>query len=112
MSKQKKPGRPAGSVQTPRKVLEADMRETASLNRKIRALISKQVEAIEKELSDSPELGKRLKAVEVLGSFVQAQTTGIDKTAKHVLSEPADGEGNAVVERAPEDVLRELRGQR
>ncbi len=121
MSKQGTPartaGRPVGSVQTPRKVLEQDMREAARLNKRIRELVSKQVDAVETELAKGDaSLEKRLKAIEMLSSAMNVQTAGIDKTAKHLLAEPNEGEtplgGTAAADRDADDVLREITGVR
>lgn len=111
------PGRPVGAVQTPRKVLEQDMREAARLNRRIRELVSKQVDAVEAELAkEDASLDKRLKAIELLSAAMNVQTAGIDKTAKHLLTDAEGGGGqageSAGADRDAADVLRELKGAR
>ena len=106
----KKVGRPLGSVVTPRKLLEMEMREMAQLNRKIRVLLTEQLESIREELKENPSLTKRLDVVQALTSAVEKQGKGVDAAAKHLLGENEGAEEGIGV--SGETLLGEIVGKR
>ena len=106
-------GRPPG-LPSPRKVLETDIREAAKLNRQIRDLVSGQVTLVQKELgADETSLEKRLSVIKMLSEALQVQTSGMDKTAKHLLDVDSNDEDSSTTKETPaEDVLAILTGVR
>ena len=108
----RKAGRPVGSVLTPKKLLEVEMRETAKLNKEVRALLFEQVSAIRKELSESANLDKRLLVMDTLTAVVEKQAKGLDSVAKHLMTQEKDTGGGDGSEASEAEVLSSILGRK
>ena len=100
----KKRGRPEGSVQTPHTLLKIDLKEQIRMNQRLRALLQRATEKLEKALESSDDPKLYLQVIETLGAGLSSQGKALDSTAKHVLA----GEEDAPTR--DEDILEILRG--
>jgi hypothetical protein len=72
------------------------MREQAKLNQRIRELLTKLLNSVEKELETTTELKAKLTIAESLGAMMAAGSKAIESTAKHTVGGPEEEERQEV----------------
>ena len=88
----RKPGRPEGTIDSPRVMLQRDIKDSVKLNQRLRGLLNKQIDAVERLLeNDDIPLPDRLKVIEALTNSLGAQSKGIESTAKHIVNVESEG---------------------
>lgn len=87
MSTNNKVGRPAGSVQTPRSILQQDLRDNVKLNKSWRELSERCLKILHKALDKSPDDPVlAMKILETISASLANGSKAIDLTAKHVVN--------------------------
>jgi hypothetical protein len=106
------PGRPTGSVATPRTQLRIDMMQTSKLNREMRGLAEKLVKDL-KIRAESPDLPlkDRLEILSTLTGALQNQSRSMESIVKLLAAADAVASDHNE-EQTAEDVLNELQGKR
>lgn len=103
-------GRPVGSVETPRSMLQREVKETVRLNQQLREFATRMLEKLKVELEEGGGLKDKLEVLTTLAEMLAQQARSLDSMAKHL---PAVGEEGEDREResSPQEVLDEFYGR-